>query len=70
MVLKDLLIHLKKGNMSSPLYRRQLVTGGVNIGLVSAAGAPQNLLGEAIAGIGSAIGEAIAAGKEKELMEV
>jgi hypothetical protein len=52
--------------MSSPLYRRQLVTGGVNIGLVSAAGAPQNLVGEAIAGIGSAIGEAIAEGKEKE----
>lgn len=52
--------------MSSPLYRRQLVTGGVNIGLVSAAGAPQNLKGEAIAGIGSAIGEAIAAGKKKE----
>lgn len=52
--------------MSSPLYRRQLVTGGVNVGLVSAAGAPQNLLGEAIAGIGSAIGEAIAEGKEKE----
>jgi len=52
--------------MSSPLYRRQLVTGGVNIGLVSAAGAPQNLVGEAIAGIGSAIGEAIAAGKKKE----
>lgn len=52
--------------MSSPLYRRQLVTGGVNVGLVSAAGAPQNLVGEAIAGIGSAIGEAIAEGKEKE----
>ena len=52
--------------MSSPLYRRQLVTGGVNIGLVSAAGAPQNLVGEAIAGIGSAIGEAIAEGKKKE----
>ena len=52
--------------MSSPLYRRQLVTGGVDIGLVSAAGAPQNLLGEAIAGIGSAIGEAIAEGKKKE----
>lgn len=45
---------------------RQLVTGGVNIGLVSAAGAPQNLLGEAIAGIGSVIGEAIAEGKKKE----
>lgn len=52
--------------MSSPLYRRQLVTGGVDIGLVSTAGAPQNLLGEAIGGIGSAIGEAIAEGKEKE----
>ena len=45
---------------------RQLVTGGVNIGLVSAAGAPQNLFGEAIAGIGSVIGEAIAEGKKKE----
>lgn len=47
------------------MARRQLVTGGINLGLYAAAGKPQNLVGEAIAGIGSVIGEAIAEGKDK-----
>lgn len=47
------------------MARRQLVTGGINLGLYAAAGKPQNLVGEAIAGIGSVIGEAIAEGKAK-----
>jgi len=46
---------------------RQLVTGGVNVGLISAAGTRPNLVGEAIAGIGAVLGEAYekAQGKKK-----
>lgn len=44
--------------MSSPLNRRQLVDGGINVGLISAAGTTPNLVGEAISGIGAALGEA------------
>ena len=61
--------------MSSPLNRRQLVTGGINVGLISAAGTTPNLVGEAVAGIGAVLGEAYekAMGKkdaiDKELQE-
>lgn len=61
--------------MSSPLNRRQLVSGGINVGLISAAGTTPNLVGEGIAGIGAALGEAYekAMGKknaiDKELQE-
>ena len=45
---------------------RQLVTGRVDVGLLSAAGQPQNLFGEAVAGIGAALGGAIEEGFGKK----
>lgn len=44
---------------------RQLVTGNVDVGLLSAAGQPQNLVGEAIAGAGAAIGGFLEAALQK-----
>ncbi len=45
---------------------RQLVTGRVDVGLLSVAGQPQNLFGEAVAGIGAALGGAIEEGFGKK----
>lgn len=45
---------------------RQLVTGRVDVGLLSAAGKPQNLFGEAVAGIGAALAGAIEEGFGKK----
>lgn len=47
------------------MARRQLVKGDIDLGLYAIAGKPQNLVGEGIAGIGSAIGEALKEAQNK-----
>ena len=51
--------------MESPIKRRQLVRGGVDLDLYAAAGKTPNILGEAIGGIGTALGEAYDKAKKK-----
>lgn len=51
--------------MGSPIKRRQLVRGGIDLDLYAAAGKTPNILGEAIGGIGVALGEAFDKAKDK-----
>ena len=51
--------------MESPIKRRQLVRGGVDLDLYAAAGKTPNILGEAIGGIGTVLGEAYDKAKKK-----